>query len=32
MKEELLLKSDSVFDAVYDYNEFIKNCKGENIK
>ena len=34
MKEKLLEESDSVFDAVYDYQKFIeecqKNCKMEN--
>ena len=34
MKNKLLEESESVFDAVYDYEKFIeeckKNCKKEN--
>lgn len=27
MKEKLLEESESVFDAVYDYEKFIEECK-----
>ena len=29
-KEKLIEESDSIFDAIIDYKDFIKNCKNNN--